>query len=40
VLDASAAAGGAAIAVDGRMVDLPVILRARRITDAAARGSG
>ncbi len=40
VLDASAQAGGAAVAVDGKMVDLPVILRARRITDAAARSSG
>jgi citrate lyase subunit beta/citryl-CoA lyase len=39
VLDASTAAGGAAVAVDGRMVDLPVILRARRIIDASARSS-
>jgi len=39
VLDASAAAGGAAVAVDGRMVDLPVLLRARRIIGASARGT-
>lgn len=31
VLAALAASGGAAVAVDGRMVDLPVILKARRI---------
>jgi citrate lyase subunit beta / citryl-CoA lyase len=40
VLDASAAAGGAAVALDGRMIDLPVILRARRIIDASARNEG
>lgn len=39
VLDASEAAGGAAVAVDGRMVDLPVMLRARRIIDASARNT-
>jgi citrate lyase subunit beta / citryl-CoA lyase len=39
VLDASAAAGGAAVAVDGSMVDLPVLLRARRIIDASVRGT-
>ncbi len=33
VLDAAAAAGGAAIAVDGKMVDKPVILRAQAIVD-------
>ena len=37
VLDASAASGGAAVAVDGKMVDRPVILRARQIADEAAR---
>lgn len=31
VLDAAAASGGAAVAVDGRMVDKPVILRAQAI---------
>jgi citrate lyase subunit beta/citryl-CoA lyase len=31
VLDAAAAAGGAAVAVDGKMVDRPVILRAEAI---------
>ena len=31
VLDAAEAAGGAAVAVDGRMVDAPVLLRARRV---------
>ncbi|WP_286758369.1 CoA ester lyase [Ralstonia sp. RL] len=37
VLDASAASGGAAVAVDGKMVDRPVILRAQQIADEAAR---
>ncbi len=37
VVDAAAAAGGAAVAVDGRMVDAPVLARARRLL-AAARG--
>ncbi|WP_027811823.1 HpcH/HpaI aldolase/citrate lyase family protein [Burkholderia cenocepacia] len=31
VLDAVDASGGAAVALDGRMVDMPVILKARRI---------
>ncbi|MES2946826.1 MAG: CoA ester lyase [Pseudomonadota bacterium] len=31
VLAADAAAGGAAVQMDGRMVDLPVVLRARRL---------
>jgi citrate lyase subunit beta/citryl-CoA lyase len=31
VLDAAAAAGGAAVAVDGRMVDKPVLLRAQAL---------
>jgi citrate lyase subunit beta/citryl-CoA lyase len=31
VLDAAAASGGAAVAVDGKMVDKPVILRAQAI---------
>ena len=33
VLEAAAASGGAAIAVDGKMVDKPVILRAQAIRD-------
>ena len=36
VLDASARSGGAAVAVDGHMIDRPVIERARRIIDDAA----
>lgn len=36
VLDAAAAAGGAAIAVDGKMVDKPVLLRAERLVAEAA----
>lgn len=35
VLDAAAASGGAAVAVDGKMVDKPVILRARAILEDA-----
>lgn len=37
VLDAVATSGGAAVAVDGRMVDLPVILQAREIAEGASR---
>ncbi len=37
VVDAAGQAGGAAVAVDGAMVDRPVILKARRILDEAAR---
>jgi len=37
VVEAGAAAHGAAIAVDGRMVDRPVILRAQAMIDEAAR---
>jgi citrate lyase subunit beta/citryl-CoA lyase len=37
VVDAAAAAGGAAVAVDGKMVDAPVLARARRLL-AARRG--
>jgi len=37
VVDAAAAADGAAVAVDGKMVDAPVLARARRLL-AAARG--
>jgi citrate lyase subunit beta/citryl-CoA lyase len=33
VVAAAAAANGAAVQVDGRMVDLPVLLRARRMLD-------
>ena len=35
VLDAAARAGGAAVAVDGKMVDKPVMLRAQAILDEA-----
>ena len=35
VLDAAAGAGGAAVAVDGKMVDRPVMLRAQAILDEA-----
>jgi citrate lyase subunit beta/citryl-CoA lyase len=31
VVEADAASGGAAVQLDGRMVDLPVVLQARRI---------
>jgi citrate lyase subunit beta/citryl-CoA lyase len=34
VVDAAASAAGAAVAVDGRMVDAPVLARARRLLDA------
>lgn len=37
VLDAAAQAGGAAVAVDGKMVDRPVILRAEELLRWAAR---
>jgi citrate lyase subunit beta/citryl-CoA lyase len=37
VLAADAAAGGAAVQVDGRMVDLPVVLQARKTVALAAR---
>jgi citrate lyase subunit beta/citryl-CoA lyase len=37
VLQASAAAGGAALQLDGKMVDRPVLLRAERLLDRAAR---
>jgi citrate lyase subunit beta / citryl-CoA lyase len=36
VLAAAEASGGAAVAVDGRMVDAPVLLRARRLMERAA----
>jgi citrate lyase subunit beta/citryl-CoA lyase len=36
-LDAAAAAGGAAVAVDGKMVDRPVILKAEQIIREAGR---
>lgn len=35
VLAAAQASGGAAVAVDGKMVDAPVLLRARRLLEAA-----
>jgi citrate lyase subunit beta/citryl-CoA lyase len=38
VLDADARAGGAAVQVDGRMVDLPVVLQARRLLTLATIG--
>ena len=37
VLDAAIAANGAAIAVDGKMVDKPVIIKAQRIAQQAER---
>lgn len=37
VLDAAAAANGAAVALDGKMIDRPVILKAREIAGEAAR---
>lgn len=36
VLAAAEASGGAAVAVDGKMVDAPVLLRARRLIERAA----
>jgi citrate lyase subunit beta/citryl-CoA lyase len=39
VLAAAAASGGAAVAVDGKMVDRPVILRAQGILDDASEAS-
>ncbi len=39
VLEAADASGGAAVALDGRMIDTPVILRARAILEDAARGA-
>ena len=38
VVEADAAAGGAAVQVDGRMVDLPVVLQARHTLARAAEG--
>ena len=35
VIDVAAAAAGAAVTVDGKMVDAPVLARARRLLDAA-----
>jgi citrate lyase subunit beta/citryl-CoA lyase len=35
VVESAAASGGAAVAVDGKMVDAPVLARARRLLDAA-----
>jgi citrate lyase subunit beta/citryl-CoA lyase len=35
VLDASEKANGAAISVDGKMVDRPVVLRAQRVVELA-----
>jgi citrate lyase subunit beta/citryl-CoA lyase len=37
VLEADEAAGGAAVQVDGRLVDLPVVLQARRTVARAIR---
>jgi citrate lyase subunit beta/citryl-CoA lyase len=37
VLDAAASAGGAAIALDGKMIDRPVLLRAQAVLDQARR---
>lgn len=38
LLDAAASAGGGAFAFNGRMVDAPVLTRARRIVDTMERG--
>jgi citrate lyase subunit beta/citryl-CoA lyase len=39
VIEADTGAGGAAVAVDGKMVDKPVVLRAHAIlAEASARG--
>jgi citrate lyase subunit beta/citryl-CoA lyase len=38
VIEADAQAGGAAVQLDGRMVDAPVVLQARRTLARAARG--
>jgi len=40
VLEAAAASGGAAVSVDGRMIDRPVIERAQRIVDDAQKTGG
>ena len=37
VIDADAASGGAAVAVDGKMVDRPVVLKAQSVLRAAGR---
>lgn len=39
IVDAAAAAGNAAVAVDGRMVDRPVIVKAERILSEAGGGA-
>ena len=39
VLDAAKRSGGAAVAVDGRMIDRPVILKAERIARQAVRNT-
>jgi citrate lyase subunit beta/citryl-CoA lyase len=38
VIEADAASGGAPVAVDGKMVDRPVVLKAQALLAAAARG--
>lgn len=38
VIEADAASGGAPVAVDGKMVDRPVVLKARALLGSAARG--
>jgi len=40
VLDAAAAAQGAAVTVDGKMVDRPVLLRAQATMDRAGQAVG
>jgi citrate lyase subunit beta/citryl-CoA lyase len=40
VVEAAAAAKGAAVALDGQMVDRPVLLKAQRILDEVERGAG
>ena len=39
VVEAAAAAGGGAVALDGKMVDRPIVLKAERILQEAERGS-
>jgi citrate lyase subunit beta/citryl-CoA lyase len=38
VLAAAAASGGAAVSLDGKMIDRPVILRAQQMVDEASAG--
>ena len=38
MIEADAASGGAPVAVDGKMVDRPVVLKAQALLAAAERG--